>query len=105
MLSLASLSRSVTPLATALQHQLHQRLFSMSAAAAAGSGGPTTATPPANTARGATADLADVFIPEPVDEVSQRKVNIMEPIFQCVGPGSAAAAVQSRVCSSSCGGG
>jgi hypothetical protein len=55
----------------------------MSSAAAAGSG-PTTATPPANTARGATADLADVFIPEPVDEVVQRKVNIMEPIFKCV---------------------
>jgi hypothetical protein len=51
-------------------------------AAAAGSSGPITATPPANTARGATADLADVFIPEAVDEVAQRKVNIMEPIFQ-----------------------
>jgi hypothetical protein len=69
------------PVAAALQQQIHHRLFSMSAAAA-GSSGPTTATPPANTARGATADLADVFIPEAVDEVAQRKVNIMEPIFQ-----------------------
>lgn len=102
MLWKASLSRSVTPFAAALQQQLQHRLFSMSAAAAAASGGPTTATPPANTARGATADLADVFIPEPVDEVSQRKVNIMDPIFQCVGSGSA---VQSRVCSSSGGAG
>lgn len=44
--------------------------------------GPKTATPPADTARGATADLADVFIPEPVDQVAERKVQIMEPIFQ-----------------------
>lgn len=79
---LGALGRA-TPVASALQQQLSARLLSMSAAAAAGSG-PTTATPPANTARGATADLADVFIPEPVDEVAQRKVNIMDPIFQCV---------------------
>lgn len=51
----------------------------------AGAGaGPTTATPPADTARGATADLADVFIPEPVDQVTMRKVNIVDPIFRCV---------------------
>jgi hypothetical protein len=79
---LGALGRAA-PVSFALQQQVSVRLFSMSAAAAAGSG-PTTATPPANTARGATADLADVFIPEPVDEVAQRKVNIMEPIFQCV---------------------
>jgi hypothetical protein len=48
----------------------------------ASSAGPTTATPPPDTARGATADLADVFIPEPVDQIAQRKVQIMEPIFQ-----------------------
>lgn len=46
------------------------------------SSGPTTATPPPDTARGATADLADVFIPEPVDQVAQRSVQIMEPIFK-----------------------
>lgn len=78
LLCLLPLSRTA-PVASVVQHQLRYRLFSMSSAAAAG---PTTATPPANTARGATADLADVFIPEPVDEVAQRKVNIMEPIFQ-----------------------
>jgi len=78
-LHLAALCRAV-PAAAAVQQQLRVRGISMSAAAAGS--GPTTATPPANTARGATADLADVFIPEPVDEVSQRKVNIMEPIFQ-----------------------
>jgi hypothetical protein len=80
MALLGLLSRTA-PVASVVQHQLRYRLFSMPSAAAAGSG-PTTATPPANTARGATADLADVFIPEPVDEVAQRKVNIMEPIFQ-----------------------
>jgi hypothetical protein len=66
--------------ATATAPQLARQL--QRAMSAAAGGGPTTATPPANTARGATADLADVFIPEPVDEVAQRKVNIMEPIFQ-----------------------
>ncbi|WIA17717.1 hypothetical protein OEZ85_009234 [Tetradesmus obliquus] len=53
--------------------------------AAAAADGPKTATPPPDTARGATADLADVFIPEPVDQVSLGKVQIMEPIFQDLG--------------------
>lgn len=44
--------------------------------------GPKTATPPPDTARGATADLCDVFVPEHVDIVSQRKVQICEPIFR-----------------------
>lgn len=48
------------------------------------SSGPKTATPPADVSRGATADLCDVFIPEPVDEISQRKVQIVEPIFRYV---------------------
>jgi hypothetical protein len=48
----------------------------------AAAAGPTTATPPADTSRGATADLADVFIPEAVDQIADRKVHIMEPIFQ-----------------------
>ncbi|WIA38026.1 hypothetical protein OEZ86_001397 [Tetradesmus obliquus] len=52
---------------------------------AAAADGPKTATPPPDTARGATADLADVFIPEPVDQVSLGKVQIMEPIFQDLG--------------------
>lgn len=51
---------------------------------AAMSSGPTTATPPPDTARGATADLCDVFVPEPVDVVSTRNVQIVEPIFRCV---------------------
>jgi hypothetical protein len=45
---------------------------------------PSTATPPANTARGATADLCDVFVPEPVDKVTQCPVQIADPIFRCV---------------------
>lgn len=45
---------------------------------------PKTATPPADAARGATADLCDVFIPEAVDVISQRKVQIVEPIFRCL---------------------
>ena len=43
---------------------------------------PKTATPPPDTSRGATADLCDVFVPEPVDKVSERKVSIVEPIFR-----------------------
>ena len=58
-----------------------QQSASMSAAA-----GPTTATPPPDTARGATADLCDAFITESVDVVSQRKVQILEPVFRRVRP-------------------
>lgn len=43
--------------------------------------GPTTATPP-DAARGATADLADVFVPDPVDVVTEQHVHIMEPVFR-----------------------
>ena len=46
------------------------------------SSGPKTATPPPNAARGATADLCDIYITDPVDVVSQRNVQIMEPIFR-----------------------
>lgn len=49
------------------------------------SGGPTTATPPPDTARGATADLCDVFVPESVDVISERTVQIVEPIFRDFG--------------------
>lgn len=44
--------------------------------------GPKTATPPADAARGATADLCDVFIKEPVDLVRQHPVSIVQPIFR-----------------------
>ena len=44
--------------------------------------GPKTATPPADAARGATADLCDVFIKEPVDLVRQHPVAIVQPIFR-----------------------
>lgn len=74
-------------------HRCLLRVFS-SATMSAVAGGPKTATPPADTARGATADLADVFIPEPVDQVSQRKVEIMEPIFQLS---------EQRICDRCCG--
>lgn len=46
------------------------------------SSGPTTQTPPPDTSRGATADLCDVYITDSVDVVSQRKVQILEPIFR-----------------------
>ena len=46
------------------------------------SSGPKTATPPPDAARGATADLADMFITDPVDVVVQREVQIMEPVFR-----------------------
>ena len=41
-----------------------------------------TTTPPPDAARGATADLCDVFLPDPVDLITERKVQIMDPIFQ-----------------------
>ncbi|KAK9906514.1 hypothetical protein WJX75_003146 [Coccomyxa subellipsoidea] len=49
------------------------------------SSGPKTATPPPNTARGATADLCDVYITDPVDVVTARDVQIMEPNFRDYG--------------------
>lgn len=53
--------------------------------AMASSSAPTTQTPPANASRGATADLCDVFVPESVDVIAQRKVAIVEPIFRDFG--------------------
>ena len=48
------------------------------------SSGPKTATPPPNAARGATADLCDIYVTDPVDVISQRNVQIMDPIFKYV---------------------
>ncbi len=48
------------------------------------SSGPTTATPPADASRGATADLCDVFLPDPVDEITESKVSIVAPLFRKV---------------------
>lgn len=59
--------------------------YAFAAAAAEYSTGPTTATPPPDTSRGATADLCDVFHPEPVDVVSKKKLQIVEPIFKDYG--------------------
>lgn len=42
----------------------------------------TNPNPPPNTSRGATADLCDVFVPEPVDVVTSQKVQIAEPMFK-----------------------
>ena len=50
--------------------------------AASATDGPSTATPPPDAARGATADLCDVFIPDPLDIVTQRNVQIVEPLFR-----------------------
>ena len=44
--------------------------------------GPTTATPPPDLSRAGTADLCDVHVPEPVDQVTAARVAIMEPIFR-----------------------
>lgn len=44
-----------------------------------------TQTPPPNAARGATADLCDTFITDPVDIVNQGQVQIMDPIFRDFG--------------------
>ena len=55
--------------------------------------------PPPDAARGATADLCDVHLPDPVDVTLQRKVQIMDPIFRCLpGPGS----LTSRRCGAHC---
>ncbi|KAK9863818.1 hypothetical protein WJX84_009001, partial [Apatococcus fuscideae] len=44
-----------------------------------------SATPPPDVMRSATADLADKFLPDPVDMVTERKVSILEPIFRDYG--------------------
>ena len=69
---------------TLRQTQLAQlaSLIQHTASMISASVGPSTLTPPPDTARGATADLCDVFITDSVDVVSQRKVQIMEPIFR-----------------------
>lgn len=43
---------------------------------------PTTQTPPPNAARGATADLCDIYITDPVDKVTHGGVQIAQPIFK-----------------------
>jgi hypothetical protein len=73
----------------ALRRALRAQLLSpfagalQQSAASMSSAGPQTLTPPPNTARGATADLADTYITDSVDIVSQRRLQIMEPIFRC----------------------
>lgn len=57
----------------------------MSSRCAAAVGGPTTATPPPDAARGATADLCDIFITDPVDAIRERGVSIVDPIFRDFG--------------------
>ncbi|GMH45765.1 hypothetical protein BSKO_13728 [Bryopsis sp. KO-2023] len=47
--------------------------------------GPVTQTPPADASRAGTADLCDVHLPDPVDKVCERKVQIVEPIFRDFG--------------------
>lgn len=42
-------------------------------------------TPPPDAARGATADLCDTFIKDPVDIVNQGGVQIMNPVFRDFG--------------------
>jgi hypothetical protein len=45
---------------------------------------PTTTTPPPNAARGATADLCDIYVTDPVDKITSGGVQIAQPIFKCV---------------------
>eukprot|EP00894_Picocystis_sp_ML_P004858 jgi/Pico_ML_1/55375/g1069.t1 len=45
----------------------------------------STWTPPPDATRGGTADLCDVHVPEPVDVVTQGKVQIAQPIFRDLG--------------------
>ena len=45
----------------------------------------STQTPPPDAARGATADLCDTFIKDPVDIVNQGRVQIMNPVFRDFG--------------------
>jgi len=47
--------------------------------------GPKTSTPPPDASRGATADLCDVFVPDPVDLITDAPVQIAEPIFKDFG--------------------
>eukprot|EP00884_Botryococcus_braunii_P004245 jgi/Botrbrau1/13821/Bobra.0056s0063.1 len=54
-------------------------------AAAYSSGPSSNMYPPPDASRGATADLCDVFVPDPVDIITQRKVQIVEPIFRDFG--------------------
>lgn len=49
------------------------------------SDGPKTATPPPDTARGATADLCDVHFVDSVDVVVEPSVQIMQPLFKDLG--------------------
>jgi len=44
--------------------------------------GSSTQTPPPNAARGATADLCDIYITRPVDEVCSGEVQIAQPVFR-----------------------
>ena len=39
-------------------------------------------TPPPDANRMGTADLCDKYVPEPVDQITERKVQIMPPIFK-----------------------
>lgn len=73
LVSLLSGPRSIAKAATALDASVSGQHMST---------GPKTATPPPNAARGATADLCDIYITDPVDVVTQRKVQIMDPIFR-----------------------
>ena len=52
------------------------------AAARCASGGPSNPYPPPDPSRGATADLCDVHVPDPVDATVQRDVQIAEPVFR-----------------------
>lgn len=46
---------------------------------------PTTTTPPPNAARGATADLCDIYVTDPVDKITSGGVQIAQPIFKNLG--------------------
>mmetsp|Transcript_38022 Transcript_38022/g.63908 ORF Transcript_38022/g.63908 Transcript_38022/m.63908 type:complete len:236 (+) Transcript_38022:74-781(+) len=67
--------------------QMHDALRALTSSRHFASGGtPDSQTPPPDTARGATADLCDVYHPESVDAtVADKQVAIMEPGFRNYG--------------------
>ena len=71
----------------------HTGLFAQCSVAASGKAGQcasmSTAAggsnpyPPPDTDRGGTADLCDVFLPDPVDKICERAVQVVDNVFRC----------------------
>eukprot|EP01024_Parvocaulis_polyphysoides_P031612 TRINITY_DN284_c1_g3_i1.p1 TRINITY_DN284_c1_g3~~TRINITY_DN284_c1_g3_i1.p1 ORF type:complete len:226 (-),score=35.17 TRINITY_DN284_c1_g3_i1:642-1271(-) len=72
-----------------LQNAIQKRLFSnfllQQQVRKSSSGGSGIFSPPPDASRAGTADLADVFHPENVDEIKDYKLRILQPIFKDFG--------------------